>query len=92
MVEEKSFITQNTSAFINDNDEKKVTFEDEHLTVSLKRYIMDKSTKNSPNIRLQSDPLRRAELKLIESQIENLAALPDFGYGADNYILDREKP
>lgn len=34
------------------------------------------------------DPLKAAELKLIERQIENLSTMPDFGYGAGNYLID----
>ena len=62
------------------------------MCVTLKRFTLEKNIKNSRRIKLQTDPMRRAELKLIESQIGNLSALPDFGYGADNYILEREKP
>lgn len=44
--------------------------------------------KNSNILKLGSTTNALLELKQIEQQIQGMSALPDFGYGEDNYILD----
>jgi len=43
-----------------------------------------------PGVHLTSSPVKRAELNLIEKQIEELSGMPDFGYGASNQLIDFE--
>jgi len=37
-----------------------------------------------------ADPQRYQELLHIDKQISELQTVPDFGYGADNYLLERD--
>ncbi len=43
----------------------------------------------NPRIPVASDPLRFEELKHIEDTIIGMQTMPDFGYGEDNFVIER---
>jgi len=44
---------------------------------------------HNPKITIASDPLRFEELKHIEDTMNGMQTMPDFGYGDDNFVIER---
>lgn len=68
-----------------------MTFEDEVIEGVIK--LVDVNVKNivGADKNIVSNPVKRAELSLIEKQISDLSAMPDFGYGVGNYCINTDR-